>query len=103
MRVVTLQGNQTQALHFAIMAISSNTTICHCNCWAAALFTGHHEVYDANVAQSATLTGNGSYLLNTDGRFINSGTFAPVINGRDNSITVKGDFLQTSAAACKSH
>ncbi|SDH42849.1 hypothetical protein SAMN05216338_100955 [Bradyrhizobium sp. Rc2d] len=38
MRVVTLQGSQTQALHFAMMAISSDATICHCSCWAAALF-----------------------------------------------------------------
>ncbi|WP_370987156.1 autotransporter outer membrane beta-barrel domain-containing protein [Bradyrhizobium sp. DN5] len=50
MRVATLQGSQTQALHFAMMAISSDATICHCNCWAAArFFTAHHEVYDANI------------------------------------------------------
>ncbi len=62
----------------------------------SSFFTGHHEVYGANVAQGATLIGNGSYLLNTDGRFINSGTFAPLIDGHNNSITVKGDFLQIS-------
>lgn len=61
-----------------------------------ALFTGNHEVYDATVAQHATLSGNGSYLLNTDGRFTNSGAVAPLIDGRDNNITVNGGYLQTS-------
>lgn len=60
------------------------------------LFTGNHEVYDATVAQRATLSGNGSYLLNTDGSFANNGAVAPLIDGRDNSITVNGDYLQTS-------
>ncbi|UPT87208.1 hypothetical protein HAP41_0000044870 [Bradyrhizobium barranii subsp. apii] len=60
------------------------------------MFTGNHEVYDATVAQHATLSGNGSYLLNTDGRFTNSGAVAPLIDGRDNNITVNGGYLQTS-------
>ncbi|WOH63783.1 autotransporter domain-containing protein [Bradyrhizobium sp. BWA-3-5] len=59
------------------------------------LFTGAHEVHDVNVAQGATLTGNGSYLLNTDGRFTNSGTLAPLLDHHNNSITVDGDYLQT--------
>ncbi|WP_461195810.1 autotransporter outer membrane beta-barrel domain-containing protein [Bradyrhizobium sp. UFLA06-06] len=60
------------------------------------LLTGNHEVYDATVAQGATLSGNGSYLLSTDGRFTNSGAVAPLIGRLDNSITVNGDYLQTS-------
>ncbi|WP_249168302.1 autotransporter outer membrane beta-barrel domain-containing protein [Bradyrhizobium elkanii] len=60
------------------------------------LLTGNHDVYDATVAQGATLSGNGSYLLNTDGRFTNSGAVAPLIGRLDNSITVNGDYLQTS-------
>ncbi|MDA9537642.1 hypothetical protein ACM41_16005 [Bradyrhizobium sp. CCBAU 21362] len=60
------------------------------------LFTGNHEVYDATVAQGATLSGNGSYLLSTDGRFSNSGAVAPLSGRLDNSITVNGDYLQTS-------
>lgn len=60
------------------------------------LFTGNHEVYDATVAQGATLSGNGSYLLSTDGRFANGGSVAPLIGGVDNSIKVKGDYQQTS-------
>ncbi|MGY3131262.1 subtilase-type serine protease [Bradyrhizobium sp. USDA 4501] len=59
-------------------------------------FTGNHEVYDATVAQGATLSGNGSYLLNENGRFTNSGAVAPLIGGLDNSIKVNGDYLQTS-------
>ncbi|MHC2332133.1 autotransporter family protein [Bradyrhizobium sp. USDA 4454] len=59
-------------------------------------FTGNHEVYDATVAQGATLSGNGSYLLNANGRFTNSGAVAPLIGGLDNSIKVNGDYLQTS-------
>ncbi|WP_245311587.1 autotransporter outer membrane beta-barrel domain-containing protein [Bradyrhizobium pachyrhizi] len=59
-------------------------------------FTGHHEVYDATVAQGATLSGNGSYLLNANGRFKNNGAVAPLIGGLDNSIMVNGDYLQTS-------
>ncbi|UGY16892.1 hypothetical protein HAP48_0005150 [Bradyrhizobium septentrionale] len=39
---------------------------------------------------------NGSYLLNTDGRFTNSGAVAPLIDGRDNNITANGGYLQTS-------
>ncbi|WP_407151089.1 autotransporter outer membrane beta-barrel domain-containing protein [Bradyrhizobium sp. ORS 86] len=62
----------------------------------AVLFTGNHEVYGATVAQGATLSGNGSYLLNTNGRFTNNGAVAPLIDGLDNSITVNGDYLQTS-------
>ncbi|WP_245329463.1 autotransporter outer membrane beta-barrel domain-containing protein [Bradyrhizobium canariense] len=62
----------------------------------AVLFTGNHEVHDATVAQGATLSGNGSYLLNSDGRFTNSGAVAPLIDGLDNSIKVNGDYLQTS-------
>ncbi|MHC6157715.1 autotransporter outer membrane beta-barrel domain-containing protein [Bradyrhizobium elkanii] len=60
------------------------------------LLTGNHDVYDASVAQVATLSGNGSYLLSTDGRFTNSGAVAPLIGRLDNSITVNGDYLQTS-------
>ncbi|MGY4319151.1 autotransporter outer membrane beta-barrel domain-containing protein [Bradyrhizobium sp. JR3.5] len=60
------------------------------------LFTGNHEVYDATVAQGAALSGNGSYLINSDGRFTNSGAVAPLIDGLHSSITVNGDYLQTS-------
>ncbi|WP_244558844.1 autotransporter family protein [Bradyrhizobium brasilense] len=62
----------------------------------AATLTGNHEVYDASVAQGATLSGNGNYLLNANGRFTNSGAVAPLIGGLDNSIKVNGDYLQTS-------
>ncbi|MGY3533104.1 MULTISPECIES: autotransporter family protein [Bradyrhizobium] len=62
----------------------------------AATLTGNHELYDASVAQGATLSGNGSYLLNANGRFTNSGAVAPLISGLDNSIKVYGDYLQTS-------
>ncbi|MCC8970091.1 autotransporter domain-containing protein [Bradyrhizobium sp. Cham227] len=62
----------------------------------ATKLTGNHEVYDATVAQGATLSGNGSYLLNANGRFTNSGAVAPLIGGLDNSIKVNGDYLQTS-------
>lgn len=62
----------------------------------AVFFTGNHEVYGATVAQGATLSGNGSYLLNTSGRFTNNGAIAPLIDGLDNSIMVNGDYLQTS-------
>ncbi|WP_244485025.1 autotransporter domain-containing protein [Bradyrhizobium tropiciagri] len=62
----------------------------------ATTLTGNHEVYDASVAQAATLSGNGSYLLNASGRFTNSGAVAPLIGGLDNSIKVYGDYLQTS-------
>ncbi|WP_244978803.1 autotransporter outer membrane beta-barrel domain-containing protein [Bradyrhizobium pachyrhizi] len=62
----------------------------------ATTLTGNHEVYDASVAQAATLSGNGSYRLNAGGRFTNSGGVAPFIGGLDNSIKVYGDYLQTS-------
>ncbi|MGY3591705.1 subtilase-type serine protease [Bradyrhizobium sp. USDA 4341] len=62
-----------------------------------ALFTGNHQVYDVAVARAATLSGNGSYVLNSHGRFTNSGAVAPLIDGVDNSIKVNGDYLQTSA------
>ncbi|MGY4230025.1 subtilase-type serine protease [Bradyrhizobium sp. USDA 4503] len=63
----------------------------------ATTLTGNHELYEASVAQDAILAGSGSYLLNANGRFANSGVVAPLINGLDNSIKVNGDYLQTSA------
>jgi len=50
MRVITLQGSQTQALHSAMMAISSDATICHLQLLGgSSFFTAHHEVYGANI------------------------------------------------------
>ncbi|MGY4198848.1 autotransporter outer membrane beta-barrel domain-containing protein [Bradyrhizobium sp. USDA 4520] len=62
----------------------------------ATTLTGNHELYEASVAQDAILAGSGSYLLNANGRFTNSGAVAPLINGLGNSIKVNGDYLQTS-------
>ncbi|MFT0891349.1 autotransporter outer membrane beta-barrel domain-containing protein [Pseudochelatococcus sp. G4_1912] len=57
-------------------------------------FTGNHEVYHVNIAEGATLIGQGSYLVNNEGYFINSGTVAPLPVG--GSININGDYVQTS-------
>ena len=57
--------------------------------------TGDHELYNVDIAQGATLTGNGSYLLNGQGTFTNSGTLAPSAVGQ--AITISGSYVQSAS------
>lgn len=56
--------------------------------------TGNHELYNVDIAQDATLTGKGSYLLNSNGAFTNNGTLAPSLTGQ--AITIDGSYIQSS-------
>ena len=59
---------------------------------------GQHSVHNVNIAPGATLNGNGSFVLNAGGAFVNEGTLEPWAAGADGSatgITVDGDFTQT--------
>jgi len=57
--------------------------------------TGDHELYNVDIAQAATLTGKGSYLLNGQGAFTNSGTLAPSAVGQ--AITINGSYFQSAS------
>lgn len=57
--------------------------------------TGNHELYNVDIAQGSTLTGKGSYLLNGQGAFTNSGTLAPSAVGQ--AITINGSYVQSAS------
>ena len=76
-------------------------------------FTGNHTVHDVTVAQGATLMGSGSYTLSSTSaptamfapaslaagsplQFTNNGTVAPLLDGNTGSITVNGQYVQSS-------
>ncbi|MBD9577879.1 autotransporter domain-containing protein [Pseudomonas sp. PDM23] len=56
---------------------------------------GHNQVYSMEVAEGATLAGNGYFKLNEDGSFVNRGTVAP--GNSIGSITVDGNYQQTDS------
>lgn len=56
--------------------------------------TGDHELYAASIAQGATLSGKGNYLINTNGTFTNNGTLAPSLAGQ--AITIEGAYDQSA-------
>lgn len=56
--------------------------------------TGDHELYAASIAQGATLSGKGNYLINTNGTFTNNGTLAPSLAGQ--AITIEGAYTQSA-------
>jgi subtilase-type serine protease len=59
--------------------------------------TGNHAVYEAKVAQGATLSGSGNYQIHQNGAFINQGTVAPsTINS---VIHIDGSYQQTNSGA----
>lgn len=74
--------------------------------------SGNHVIDDVGVAPGATLMGNGSFTvvgesgapapagvsgaLATPGQLTNSGTLVPLLNNAGNSITINGNYVQTS-------
>ncbi|VVE85868.1 autotransporter family protein [Pandoraea sputorum] len=63
---------------------------------------GNHVLYDARVAPGATLTGNGSFTLTgTPAQLVNSGTLAPQLTPASNTLTLNGDFVQTSTGTLR--
>ncbi|WP_348586645.1 autotransporter domain-containing protein [Pseudomonas sp. LABIM340] len=54
---------------------------------------GKNQLYSVEVAEGATLTGNGRFKLNDEGEFVNRGTVAP--GNSIGTLTVDGDFQQT--------
>ncbi|WP_199287130.1 autotransporter outer membrane beta-barrel domain-containing protein [Pseudomonas nitroreducens] len=54
---------------------------------------GNNQLYSVEVAEGATLTGNGRFKLNDEGQFVNRGTVAP--GNSIGTLTVDGDFQQT--------
>jgi outer membrane autotransporter protein len=58
--------------------------------------TGNHALYDVTVADNATLTGQGSYLLNSNGAFTNNGTLTPFATGQ--AVTIDGAYVQSGSA-----
>lgn len=54
-----------------------------------------NQLYSVNVAEGATLTGNGTYKIHDEGSFINSGHIAP--GTAIGTMTVNGNFQQTDS------
>ncbi|WP_235818489.1 autotransporter family protein [Brucella grignonensis] len=56
--------------------------------------TGDHLLYNATVAQSATLSGSGLYQINSTQKFLNDGVLNPSVAGQ--AIEIEGDYLQSA-------
>ncbi|WP_447749977.1 autotransporter outer membrane beta-barrel domain-containing protein [Pseudomonas nicosulfuronedens] len=56
---------------------------------------GTHQLYSVDVSEGATLAGNGTYQLNSNGVFTNRGTVAP--GNSLGTLTVNGDYRQTAS------
>jgi subtilase-type serine protease len=57
---------------------------------------GAHSLYRATIEQGATLSGNSSYALNSQGHFTNNGT---LIVGAEGNTTITGDYTQTATGS----
>lgn len=58
-------------------------------------FIGSHQLYDVAVAQSARLSGKGSYLINAAQQFRNAGIVNPSVPGA--AITIDGAYIQSES------
>jgi hypothetical protein len=56
---------------------------------------GQNQLYSMEVAEGATLAGNGHFQLNENGEFVNRGTVAP--GNSIGSITLDGNYQQTDS------
>lgn len=57
--------------------------------------SGNHRLYDVAVAQSATLSGTGSYLIYAAQQFHNAGIVNPSVPG--SAITIDGNYIQSES------
>ncbi|MBB6262272.1 outer membrane autotransporter protein [Paenochrobactrum gallinarii] len=58
------------------------------------VLTGNHQVYDADVAQAAMLSGKGVYQIDTGQQFRNNGILNPSFTGA--TITINGNYAQSA-------
>ncbi len=57
--------------------------------------TGNHQLYDVVVAPSATLSGTGTYQINTGQQFRNAGIVNPSVPGT--AIVIDGNYIQSES------
>lgn len=61
----------------------------------ATALNGQNQLYSVEVAEGATLAGNGRFELNANGEFVNRGTVAP--GNSFGTLTVAGNYQQTDS------
>ncbi|MBK4715559.1 MULTISPECIES: autotransporter domain-containing protein [Tenebrionibacter/Tenebrionicola group] len=76
------RGNIEGINNLALSARGGNTSL-----------NGEHQIYSMYIAPGATLSGNGSYILNEEGRFVNDGILAP--GNSFGQISITGAYQQS--------